>query len=181
MSLCMCGCGQAAPIATGTDARRGNVKGQPQRYILGHRGRITPRLVSPYRAINIGGRIKREHVVIAERALGHDLPKGAVVHHVDGNTNNNANNNLLICQDQAYHALIHARARVLAAGGHPDVHKICCYCKEYKPLSEFYRATKRPDGRTHACIPCSKSSASYYQQTKIQQRPVGRPAEAGKR
>lgn len=34
--LCMCGCGQPAPIATRTDRSRGRVKDQPMRFIRGH-------------------------------------------------------------------------------------------------------------------------------------------------
>ena len=34
--LCKCGCGEPAPIATQTNARRGHVKGQPHRFIRGH-------------------------------------------------------------------------------------------------------------------------------------------------
>lgn len=37
--LCECGCGEPAPIATRTDPRFGYVKGQPVRYIHGHKGR----------------------------------------------------------------------------------------------------------------------------------------------
>jgi hypothetical protein len=40
--LCMCGCGQPAPIATGTDSRRGWVKGQPVKFIRGHIHRREP-------------------------------------------------------------------------------------------------------------------------------------------
>jgi hypothetical protein len=36
-SLCECGCGLPAPVALGTDARRGAVKGHPLRFIFGHR------------------------------------------------------------------------------------------------------------------------------------------------
>lgn len=36
IKLCECGCGQPAPIAKGTDRRRGWIKGQPLRFILGH-------------------------------------------------------------------------------------------------------------------------------------------------
>ena len=35
--LCEFGCGQPAPIAKWNDKRKGAVKGQPQRYIHGHR------------------------------------------------------------------------------------------------------------------------------------------------
>jgi hypothetical protein len=34
--LCECGCGQPAPIAKTTDPKRGYVKGQPTRFIVGH-------------------------------------------------------------------------------------------------------------------------------------------------
>ena len=37
-SLCGCGCGKPAPIATRTDTRRGAVKGKPRRFIQGHSG-----------------------------------------------------------------------------------------------------------------------------------------------
>jgi HNH endonuclease len=57
-----------------------------------------------------------EHTLVAERALGHYLPTGAVVHHVDGNKWNNTPTNLVICQDQAYHVLLHKRQRALARG-----------------------------------------------------------------
>lgn len=34
---CQCGCGDLAPVATKTNQRHGHIKGQPMRYILGHR------------------------------------------------------------------------------------------------------------------------------------------------
>ena len=40
--LCMCGCGQPTAIAKGTDSRRGNVQGEPQKYIFGHAARKSP-------------------------------------------------------------------------------------------------------------------------------------------
>src|SRR5262245_41632863 len=43
--------------------------------------------------------VRHVHVLMAEAAVGHPLPPGAKVHHVDGNRWNNANANLVICQD----------------------------------------------------------------------------------
>lgn len=40
--LCECGCGESAPLAPFSDASRGWVKGEPLRFVHGHRARRTP-------------------------------------------------------------------------------------------------------------------------------------------
>ena len=56
--------------------------------------------------------------------------KGHQIHHVDGNPKNNEPSNLVVCQDNAYHALLHARAKAFYGCG--DVNKRQCYiCKEF--------------------------------------------------
>lgn len=57
--LCECGCGQRTPLATHTNRRRGYVKGQPLRRILGHQNRT--RFTRPICAApQVSGRAKGE-------------------------------------------------------------------------------------------------------------------------
>lgn len=78
----------------------------------------------------------REHVVVAERALGKPLPHGAIVHHFNNDGTDNRNRNLVIGQDQKYHMLLHALDRVRRAGGRPFLDRICPSCT-VKPRQEF--------------------------------------------
>lgn len=71
-----------------------------------------------------------QHVVVAEMALGKKLPKGVVVHHIDENRSNNSGDNLVLCPDRKYHALLHTRADALKACGHAGWRK-CSYCQTY--------------------------------------------------
>ncbi len=98
-----------------------------------------------------------EHIAIAEKALGKFLPQGAEVHHFDFNRSNNANTNLVICQDHAYHHHLHRRQRVKQFGGNPDTDKICYRCKKCCDMTEnFHRLSRSPDGHTNICRECCK-------------------------
>lgn len=68
-----------------------------------------------------------EHRWIAEKALGHLLPTKAQVHHIDENPLNNTNTNLVICEDNHYHKLLHLRTRALDACGNASA-RVCEIC-----------------------------------------------------
>lgn len=178
---CQCGCGGKAPIAAGTDKSRGWEKGKPVRFIHGHRAKLQNRDDSSNWK---GGRITsaryvmiwskghpqadshgyvQEHILVAEKALGHYLPSGAVIHHVNKRRHDNQNSNLVVCQDQTYHMLIHARMRALEACGNANWIR-CAYCKSYSPRDEMRIST------THAYHP---KCASAYNRAKYKENTNG--------
>ena len=108
--------------------------------------------ISRYRSKRIKGRKATIYRHRAEAALGKPLPPGTQVHHADGSRNDDAP--LVICQDFAYHQLLHIRMRVVRAGGNPNTERICAHCKQLKPLAAFTRDNTRPSGLQRICQPC---------------------------
>ena len=99
--LCMCGCGQATPLARWTDRRTGLVKGQPVRFVPGHQSRLAPveylkadcgydtpcwvwQLAKDrkgYGQLRVGGRLRRAPRVYYEREFG-TIPEGLQIDHL---------------------------------------------------------------------------------------------------
>lgn len=69
-----------------------------------------------------------EHVLVAEKVIGKFLPAQAVIHHVNENTADNRNKNLVVCENQAYHMALHGRLRILRGGGNPWTDRFCKVC-----------------------------------------------------
>jgi hypothetical protein len=153
---CMCGCKKTTPISTQTHLSKGLIKGCHTRYCCGHsststkeftesggnrrkttKGYISARHPDHPRATN---GFVYEHILVAEKALGKYLPHTAEVHHV--NEVNNIPSNLVICQDAAYHKLLHARTRALKACGNPNYRK-CTYCQTWDHPKNLSRPSPR--------------------------------------
>ena len=140
LGFCQCGCGGKTGIAWSTNPQCGAVRGQPNKFIHGHNranykgGRTIN--AQGYMMLRTPGHPKahngyvREHVLMAEKALGKPLPPGAKIHHVNGKEADNTRGNHVICQDAAYHKLLHQRTRAYKGCGHANWRK-CKYCKNY--------------------------------------------------
>ncbi len=137
MTKCACGCGQETGPSKLTNRRRGVVKGQSNQYVVGHSPRSSPN----YRRKSYIGSKGFGHRERAERALGKALPPLAEVHHPDEDPWN-FHARLVICQDVAYHRLLHARMRIVKAGGNPNTDRICPRCNQAKPLTAFHPARR---------------------------------------
>lgn len=161
MANCGCGCGLEAGVITRSRPHLGMVKGEPRRFAKGHgrRGVHAPRVsaVQSYRQVTVvpGTRSVTLHRMRAERALGKPLPVGAVVHHADGSRDDNAP--LVICQNDSYHKLLHARMRVKSAGGNPDTDAVCGICRRAKSRELFHVRSGQVFGVRDACISCERN------------------------
>lgn len=119
MKLCECGCGEAAPIATGTDATRGYVKGKPRRFINGHQMRAREgarnnrynsglHIPPDGRAIVCGrdGSLSPFARVLMEAHVSRELTSNEVVHHVNGDRSDDRIENLQVLT-RAEHLALH--------------------------------------------------------------------------
>lgn len=187
---CHCGCGGLTTVPQNDHSVHGYIKGVPIDFIMGHnsRGHLNPKW-------NGGNRIRSdgyvylwipghprscknyvmEHLVVAEKALGKPLPPKAEVHHIDLKRDHNENNNLVVCQDSAYHKLIHKRTKARAACGHADWDH-CAYCKQYDdPKNLFVNVQGRAYHRA-----CELDYQKLCRDRKRQEAPASRfIAEAG--
>lgn len=116
----------------------------------------TKKMVIPDRNVKIkiqpgkGGLRRRAYRVRAEDALGRALKHTEEVHH-------HTPTQLVICQDHAYHGLLHARMRIVRAGGDPDTQAICGgECRRLLPRTAFSPNRGAHDGRNNRCKECER-------------------------
>lgn len=113
---CECGCG--------TQVKK--------RFVRGHNalGRQDPRRGTGTGYIRVGKSVAYEHRVIVERLIGMKLPHRARIHHVNGDKKDNRPGNLVVCNDDAHHMLIHYRQEAFLESGDANNLK-CMICKRW--------------------------------------------------
>lgn len=112
-----------------------------------------------YRIGTINGKRKLEHIRIAEKALGKELPKGVEVHHVNLDRSDNRPQNLVICQDAKYHALLHIRTNAVNDGFPPHYRK-CSICKQYDDPANMYVKPSGNHQRHRECQNAARRKAA---------------------
>ena len=95
------------------------------------------------------------------------LPKGLIIHHVDEDPTNNSNANLVVCQDQSYHILLHFRADRLRGGNTRKrfVYQYCYLCGKFEHKSRLIQF---------------ENKAFYCHQNCLEERLYKRKEEVGK-
>lgn len=170
--LCACGCGKRTTYITNSCASRGHIRGEYRQFILGHSAKgdrntkwkggrrdhqkkYTLVLAHGHPHEDRAGYV-REHILIVVKALGHPLPEGVVIHHHDRDGKNNANTNLVVCQDQKYHLLIHLRTKAFLACGDPAKRR-CIHCKEWDSLDKLHVGPEGPHGQAFYHNQCANA------------------------
>jgi hypothetical protein len=88
----------------------------------------------------------RGYQVTASRALGRPVKAPMIVHH-------HTDDQLVICENQTYHKLLHTRQDVLRAGGNPNTQRLCRRCGP-APIESF----RKKKGQVESyCRPCESA------------------------
>lgn len=172
---CACGCGQITNITTQNYHDRGLKKGDHFHVVRGHGnsvGRAKRFIVhDTYVMAKAPGHPKantrgyvHEHILIAEKALGHYLPQGACVHHWNEDGTDNIPSNLVICQDTRYHKLIHTRLEAFRMAGDAAARR-CNWCGIWLALPEQIIKVQR-SGRIRIWHHGCQAWHTQYQKSK---------------
>lgn len=173
---CQCGCGEKTKIAKKSDRTRNHIKDEPFRFIHNHHRRIQQNgsdhpmwkggvtssrgyieIWKPDHPMAKKNKRIRQSRLIVEKALGKILHRNLIVHHFDGNQDNDTPGNLIPCENAEYHMLLHTRQKAYEACGNPNFRR-CKYCRIYDHPLNLYIAPNQPWNSYHKKC----QSENYY-------------------
>jgi len=117
-----------------------------------------------YRRVRGSGKFRLEHRMIVEEAIGRKLVEGEVVHHINGDRQDNRKENLHVCT-ASEHRLIHVRQDALNECGNPDWRK-CIYCSIYDDPAHMSVVSGKGTRYHRAC------AAAYQRKLKSNRRTI---------
>ena len=108
-----------------------------------YRKELTPK---SYRRIKFDGRDIRLGRFLMEQKLGRPLEPGEIVHHLDGNSHNDAVDNLVVIHVKR-HSSFHPHSSM--PKDNPELyrsstHRTCVRCLQTKPRTEFWKSPANP-------------------------------------
>lgn len=164
--FCQCGCGQKTTIPQHNDRKYVRIKGQPNKFATGHdsrtKGKCYLRKYLPNHPMaNTVGTIRKERLII-ENILGKILPCHVVIHHINKKITDNDRSNLVLCENSAYHHLLHRRERAFKKSGHANWRK-CNYCHQYDSPEHLKIS---PNGKQIFHLKCRNEYAKNYRRGK---------------
>jgi hypothetical protein len=143
--LCECGCGKPVSLCTTTSKKRGMVFGEPNRFIRGHifnvpqvaeKAAATHRMKGPlnprWKANEVkpnAGRVRAQKIFNATVCSLCGKEKRLLRHHIDGNTLNNSDGNVIMicysCHGLEHREVISIAVKKSYANRHPRMgHKV---------------------------------------------------------
>lgn len=102
-----------------------------------------------------------EHILVAEKALGKFITKDHPIHHVNGIQSDNRPCNLVVCENSAYHMLLHRRQKAKEACDNKKFVP-CRECKQYFDSDGMTLHSRKKNQNIYICKPCNRNRSKQW-------------------
>lgn len=121
-----------------------------------------------YKALRINGKKIDEHRFIMEKHLGRKLKSSEIVHHIDGDKQNNKINNLMLFPTKSAHTKFHIQEgdlKLLDGNNKKELFNgklLCVKCGILKELKDFTKNVRAYLGVIGVCKNCRKLQKRHW-------------------